>query len=77
MELEIVYIFKKRHCINVMLIICSHKLFIHVGQGVELKDILPNTDKVSSIIEELFGGSAAELLATSINPILVRLHFNL
>ncbi|XP_059170728.1 uncharacterized protein LOC131952183 [Physella acuta] len=40
------------------------------GQGVELKDILPNTDKVSSIIEELFGDSAAELLATSINPIL-------
>ncbi|CAL1527412.1 unnamed protein product [Lymnaea stagnalis] len=38
------------------------------GKVIELKDILPDSDRVASLLENVFGGSAAELLTTSINP---------
>lgn len=38
------------------------------GRVIQLQDILPASDRVASLLENVFGGSAAELLTTSINP---------
>ncbi|KAK7002956.1 ATP-binding cassette sub- A member 12 [Biomphalaria glabrata] len=38
------------------------------GKVIELKDILPSSDRVADLIETVFGGDAAELLTTSVNP---------
>ncbi|KAH9502480.1 ATP-binding cassette sub- A member 12 [Bulinus truncatus] len=38
------------------------------GKVIEFKDILPDSNRVGSLIENVFGGSAAEILTTSINP---------